>query len=118
MGLGIVICTFFIVLRGIKILRKEGTGKSLIKKGGLTQILWVLIPAAGMVLLTELIGLHLATVLYLVFYMGVVGKENWGKVILLSILIPLVIYIVFDKVFLIPLPEGLWGGHIMALIPI
>jgi hypothetical protein len=118
MGLGIVICTFFIVLRGIKILKKEGTGKSLIKKGGLTQILWVLIPAAGMVLLTEVIGLHLATVLYLAFYMGVVGRMHWGKVILLSILIPLVIFIVFDKIFLIPLPEGLWGGHIMALIPI
>src|SRR5512139_634348 len=117
MGLGIIICTFFIVLRGIKILRKEGTGKSLIKKGGLTQILWVLVPAAGMVLLSELIGLHLATVLYLAFYMGVVGKMNWGKVTLISILVPLVIYIVFDKVFLIPLPEGLWGGNIMALIP-
>ena len=117
MGLGIVICTFFIVLRGIKIFKKEGTGKPLIVKGGLTQILWVLIPAAGMVLLSELIGLHLATVLYLAFYMGVVGKMNWGKVILLSILVPLVVYIVFDKIFLIPLPEGFWGGNIMALIP-
>jgi hypothetical protein len=117
MSLGIIICTFFIVLRGIRILKKEGTGKSLIKKGGLTQILWVLLPAAGMVLLTELIGLHLATVLYLAFYMGVVGKMNWGKVTLLSIVVPLVVYIVFDKIFLIPLPEGLWGGNIMALIP-
>jgi len=113
MGLGIVICTFFIVLRGIKILKKEGTGKPLIVKGGLTQILWVLIPAAGMVLLTELIGLHLATVLYLVFYMGVVGKMHWSKVISVSILIPLAVYIVFDKLFLIPLPEGLWGKGII-----
>jgi hypothetical protein len=117
MGLGIVICTFFIVLRGIKIFKKEGTGKPLILKGGLTQILWVLIPAAGMVLLSELIGLHLATVVYLAFYMWVVGKMHWGKVILLSILVPLVIYILFDKIFLIPLPEGFWGGNIMALIP-
>jgi hypothetical protein len=117
MGLGIVICTFFIVLRGIKILKKEGMGKPLIRQGGFTQILWVLIPAAGMVLLTEVIGLHLATVLYLAFYMGVVGKMHWGKVILVSIVVPLVVYIVFDKVFLIPLPEGFWGGNIMALIP-
>jgi hypothetical protein len=117
MSLGIVICTFFIVRRGIKILKKGGMGKPLIAKGGLTQILWVLVPAAGMILLTELIGLHLATVLYLAFYMGVVGKLHWGKVILISILVPLVVYIVFDKVFLIPLPEGFWGGNIMALIP-
>jgi hypothetical protein len=117
MGLGIVICTFFIVLRGIRILKKDGAGKPLIKQGGLTQILWVLIPAAGMVLFTELVGLHLATVLYLAFYIGVVGKMHWGKVVLLSILVPLVVYIVFDRVFLIPLPEGLWGKNVLALIP-
>ena len=117
MGLGIVICTFFIVLRAIKIYKKEGTGKLLIPEGGTTPILWVLIPAVGVVLLTELLGLHLATVLYLAFYMGVVGRIHWGKVILLSVLVPLVVYILFDKIFLIPLPEGVWGKNIMALIP-
>jgi hypothetical protein len=59
----------------------------------------------------------MATVLYLAFYMGVVGKENWIKVAVLSILVPLVIYVVFDRVFLIPLPEGLWGKNVLALIP-
>jgi putative tricarboxylic transport membrane protein len=117
MALGIVICTFFIVLRAIRIYRKEGAGKPLIMKGGLPPILWVLLPALGMVLLTELIGLHLATVLYLAFYMGVVGKIQWAKVILISIIVPLAVYIVFDRVFLIPLPEGIWGKNIMALIP-
>jgi hypothetical protein len=117
MGLGIVISTFFIVRRGIKILKQEGMGKPLIAKGGLTQILWVLLPAVGVVLLTELLGLHLATVLYLSFYMGVVGRIHWGKVILLSLLVPFVIYVLFDKIFLIPLPEGVWGKNIMALIP-
>jgi hypothetical protein len=117
MGLGIVICTFFIVLRAIKIYKKEGTGKPLVPEGGTTQILWVLIPAVGVVLLTELLGLHLATVLYLAFYMAWVGKIHWGKVILLSLLVPLVIYVLFDKIFLIPLPEGFWGGNILALIP-
>ena len=117
MGLGIFICTFFILLRAIKTYKKEGPGKPLILEGGLQQILWVLIPAIGVVLLTELIGLHLATVLYLAFYMAWVGKMHWAKVILLSILVPLVIYILFDKIFLIPLPEGFWGGNILALIP-
>jgi len=117
MGLGIIICTLFIVLRAIKIYKKEGTGKPLVPEGGTTQILWVLLPAIGVVLLTELLGLHLATVLYLAFYMGWVGKMHWAKVVLLSILVPLVIYILFDRVFLIPLPEGVWGKNIMALIP-
>jgi putative tricarboxylic transport membrane protein len=117
MGLGIVICTFFIVLRAIKIYKKDGAGKPLIPKGGTAQILWVLLPAIGVVLLTELLGLHLATVLYLAFYMGVVGRIPWAKVILLSVLVPLVVYVLFDRIFLIPLPEGVWGKSIMALIP-
>jgi putative tricarboxylic transport membrane protein len=117
MGLGTVICTFFIVLKAIRTYKKEGAGKSLIMAGGLQQILWVLLPAIGMVLLTELIGLHLATVLYLAFYMGAVGKMHWGKVIVLSILVPLAVYVLFDRIFLIPLPEGVWGKNIMALIP-
>lgn len=114
MALGVVICTFFIVLRAIRMVLKEGPGKRLIREGGLQPILWVLLPALGMVLLTELIGLHMATVLYLAFYMGVVGRIQWVKVTLISILLPLVVYIVFDKIFLIPLPEGIWGK---GLIP-
>jgi putative tricarboxylic transport membrane protein len=117
MALGTIICTFFIAIMAIRVYKKEGVGKPLIMEGGLTQILWVLIPAIGMILLTELIGLHLATVLYLAFYTGVVGRLHWGKVILLSILVPLVVYVLFDRVFLIPLPEGLWGKNVLALIP-
>ncbi len=115
--MGIVISTFFILLKAIKIYKKEGSGKPLVPEGGLTQILWVLLPAIGVVLLTELLGLHLATVLYLAFYMGVVGKLHWGKVTLLSILVPLVVYVLFDKIFLIPLPEGIWGKSLLALMP-
>jgi putative tricarboxylic transport membrane protein len=117
MGLGVVIATFFIALRAIRIFRKEGAGKPLILPGGLSPMLWILLPAVGMLLLTELLGLHLATVVYLAFYMGVVGKINWSKVILISIIVPFAIYIVFDKIFLIPLPEGVWGKNILALVP-
>jgi len=113
MGLGIFICTVFIVITAVKTYRKDGPGKPLIPEGGLTRILWILIPAIGVVLLTELIGLHLATVFYLAFNIRVLGKMNWTKVILLSILVPLSMYIVFDKIFLIPLPEGLWGKGII-----
>jgi len=114
MGLGILICTLFIVVKAIKTYRKDGPGKPLIQAGGLIQILWILIPAIGVFLLTELIGLHLATIFYLAFNIRVLGKMSWVKVILLSVLVPLSMYIVFDKVFLIPLPLGLWGG---SLIP-
>ena len=113
MGLGILICTIFIVIKAVKTYRKDGQGKPLIPAGGLTQILWILIPAIAVFLLTELIGLHLATIFYLAFNIRVLGKMSWVKVVLLSVLVPLSMYIVFDKVFLIPLPEGLWGKNLI-----
>jgi putative tricarboxylic transport membrane protein len=116
LGLCIVVCTVFIVGKAIKTYRREGHGKPLIPPGGLTQILWILVPAIGVVLLTELIGLHLATLVYLAFNIKVLGRMGWVKVVLISVLVPLSMYIVFDKVFQIPLPEGLWGGTLIAML--
>jgi putative tricarboxylic transport membrane protein len=115
MGLGVVICSLFVLRKAFKAYRKEapGTGKRLIAKGGLTPILWVLIPSFGMILLTELIGLHLATVIFLIFYMRVVGNIQWTTVVLVGLLLPLATFIVFDKLFLIPMPEGLWGKYLI-----
>jgi hypothetical protein len=45
--------------------------------------------------------------------MRAVGKIGWIKVVIVSVLIPLSLYILFDKVFLIPLPQGLYGGKIL-----
>jgi hypothetical protein len=109
MAIGIILCSFSIVVKGLKKLKKEGSGNRLIKEGGLKPVLWVLFPATGMVLLASLVGLHLSALIFLAFYMRVVGKIGWIKIILVSVLTPLIVYIIFEKCFLIPLPQGLWG---------
>jgi putative tricarboxylic transport membrane protein len=116
MALGVIICSLFVFRKAIKAYKKEatGSGQPLIAKGGLAPILWVLLPSIGLVLLTELIGLHLATVVFLIFYMRVVGKIHWTTVILVAILLPAATFFVFDKLFLIPMPEGLWGKYLIS----
>ena len=89
-------------------------GKSrLIPEGGLKPILWVLLPSTGMILLTEFVGLHIAAAIFLAFYMRTVGKIRWVTVALVSILLPASLFIVFDKMFLIPLPTGMWGSKLI-----
>jgi len=61
----------------------------------------------------ELVGLHIAAALYLGFYMRAVGKIGWVTTLLVSIISPLTLYITFDRLFLIPLPQGLWGGYLL-----
>ena len=62
--------------------------------------------------LTSIIGLHFAAAVFLFFYMRVVGKIGWLECALVSILFPLAMYIVFDRLFLIPLPDGMLGNYI------
>jgi putative tricarboxylic transport membrane protein len=113
LALGVLISSAIVLFKGIRVYKKEGPGERLIPEGGLKPILWVLLPSAGMVMLTALIGLHLAALCFLAFYMRAVGKIGWMKVALVSVFVPLGMYILFDKLFLIPLPQGLWGGKIL-----
>jgi len=114
LALGVLICTGINIVKQIRQLSKEGvTGdKRLIQEGGLKPILWVLIPSTVMVILTSIIGLHFAAFIFLLFYMRAVGKIGWLECALVSVLFPIGMYVVFDRLFLIPLPDGMLGEYI------
>jgi hypothetical protein len=114
LSLGVLICTGIFIVKQLRQLSKIGvTGdKRLIQEGGLKPILWVLIPSTVMVILTSIIGLHFAAFIFLLFYMRVVGKIGWLECALVSVLFPVGMYVVFDRLFLIPLPDGMLGNYI------
>jgi len=114
LALGVLICTGIFIVKQIIQLSKVGIvgDKRLIQEGGLKPILWVLLPSTAMVVLIPVLGLHFAAAVYLMFYMRVVGKIGWLECSLVSILFPVGMYIVFDRLFLIPLPDGMLGNYI------
>ena len=88
--------------------------KPFVTREQLGRVLKVLWPAAGMVVLTQILGLYVASALYLGFYMRWVGRHSWLAVVVLSIGIPLVTFLVFEKWFLVPMPKGpleAWLGY-------
>lgn len=113
LGVGTLICSAVVLSKGFKEFKKEGSGERLIPEGALKPILWVLIPSTMMIILTEFVGLHIAAMIFLAFYMRAVGKIGWITVALVSILLPISLYVVFDKLFLIPLPTGMWGARLI-----
>lgn len=88
-------------------------GKPFVPAGGMKPVLTVFIPACGMVLLTEVVGLYVAAMIYLAAYIKIVGGYRWRTVLLVSIPIPLIFYWVFEKLFLIPMPAGMFGAQIL-----
>lgn len=112
LGAGIIVGSLIILGQVFIRSRTSGLDEPFMPPDALRPVLYVAVPAALMVLLTHFIGLYLAAGLYLAVYMRWIGKNPWIKVLAVSILLPLAGYIVFDKWFLIPLPEGSLTGRL------
>jgi hypothetical protein len=102
-----------IIRQAIKGTSSVKGGKPFVPEGGMRPVLTVFIPACGMILLTEVVGLYIAAMIYLTAYIKVVGEFRWRTVLLVSIPIPLIFYWVFEKIFLIPMPAGMFGAQIL-----
>jgi putative tricarboxylic transport membrane protein len=102
-------CTVIIV----QAVRRKATRRFATREQ-LVLVLKVLVPATGMVLLTQLAGIYVASALYMGFYMRWVGRHSWVSTMLLPICFSLVTFLVFERWFLVPLPKGpleTWLGY-------
>jgi hypothetical protein len=72
----------------------------------LRLVLKVAWPAAAMVVLTHVLGLYVASALYLGLYMRWIGRHSWVLVVVLSLGIPFVTFLIFETWFLVPMPKG------------
>ncbi len=113
MAILVVFGCLMVIRQAVKGTSSVKGGNRFVPEGGMKPVLTVLIPACGMVLLTEIVGLYLAAMIYLTGYIRFVGEFRWRTVLLVSIPIPLISYWVFDKMFLIPMPMGMFGAQIL-----
>jgi len=72
----------------------------------LRQVMSVVIPATIYVLSIAFIGLYVASGIFIAWFMRWLGKYNWPLVAAIAIGMPVLIYFVFEKWFLVPLPKG------------
>ena len=93
---------------------RRGPGKPFVTREQMRPVLRVLWPAVAMVALTAVIGLYVASALYLGFYMRWVGRHRWLTVALIAVSIPVVTFLIFERWFLVPMPKGpleAWLGY-------
>ena len=111
-GLGV---SGLVVLGQAHIRRARGAGeKRFVGSGRGAPVLKVLLPAIGMVVLTQFLGLYVAGMLYMGAYMRWIGRHSWLSVVLVSLAISLGTFLVFEKWFLVPMPKGpieAWLGY-------
>src|SRR5947207_7010577 len=89
-------------------------GAPFVTREQLDPVLKVLWPAVALVVGTQYVGLYVASVVYISFYMRWIGRHSWLAVAVLGIGIPVATFLVFEKWFLVPMPKGpleAWLGY-------
>ena len=80
-----------------------------VERGQLRQVLSVLIPAALYVLGIQLIGIYVASAVYIAVFMAWLGKYSWLKGILLGVAVSVSFFLMFEVWFKVPLPKGMFN---------
>lgn len=72
----------------------------------LKLVLSVLVPAAVFVFGIQLIGIYVASVIYIAFFMIWLGKYGWLKSVVLGVSVSVVTFMMFEIWFQVPLFKG------------
>jgi putative tricarboxylic transport membrane protein len=70
------------------------------------RVLQVIIPSFIFAIAIDYIGIYVAGGLFIAFFMWWLGKYALPKVVMVGVLVPLVLFFMFEVWFLVPLPKG------------
>jgi len=105
-------------------LRGRGGGEIFVSALPFGRVLAVLIPSIGYVALiggvslgsveVPALGIYAASAIFIFAFMIVIGRESLLKALGVGILVPVALFLMFEKWFLVPLPKGpleAWLGY-------
>jgi hypothetical protein len=71
-----------------------------------TRVMAVLIPALFYVLAIELVGIYVASAVYIALFMIMLGKYPWIKSVITGLAVNAVLFVMFEVWFKVPLYKG------------
>jgi hypothetical protein len=86
--------------------KARGEHKVFVEWEQLKLVLSVLVPAAFFVFGIQMIGIYVASVAYIAFFMVWLGKYTWVKSVLLGIAVSVATFMMFEVWFKVPLFKG------------
>lgn len=89
-----------------QILRWRRADPAFAERGQLVLVLAVFWPMLLYVALIFPLGIYLASALLIGYFMRRYGRYGWAATAMVSVAVPLVFFLVFERWFLVPLPKG------------
>jgi len=103
---GAIICIACVVVFLQTLFGKHRSTKTFVTWVRLRLVLKVLLPTIAYVLAIQLIGIYVASALFIGAFMRAMEKSNWVKVLLISVGVNLTLFWLFELQFMVPLPKG------------
>ena len=104
--LGLLLCISGGVTFAKHVMSRAAAGESFVTRGQLKLVMSVLIPTIIYASLIKPMGIYVASVLFIGWFMRALGKYSWGKVAAVSLGVTLSFFAVFEFWFKVPLPKG------------
>lgn len=76
------------------------------ERAQLRRVVAVLVPIAVYTALIHGLGIYVSSALLIGYFMRRYGRYGWAKTGAVSAAVPLVLFLVFERWFLVPLPKG------------
>jgi len=108
--IGLIICIASIVTLLQALTGKAAESRNtFVERGQLKLVLSVLVPAALYVLGIQLIGIYVASAVYIAVFMAWLGKYSWLKSVALGVAVSVSSFTMFEVWFKVPLPKGMFN---------
>lgn len=104
--IGLILCASALINLAAALAAKGDSGKVFVEVGQLKLVLSVLIPASVYVALIGWLGIYVASIVFIAFFMRWLGKYDWWKLIAVSVGNSVFFFLIFEIWFKIPLPKG------------
>ena len=104
--IGLIVCVASVINLVSALSSPRDRDRSFVEVGQLKLVLSVLGPTSIYVALIDWLGIYIASILFIGFFMRWLGKYSWPKLAAVSIGNSAFFFIVFEIWFKIPLPKG------------
>ena len=104
--IGLVVCVSACINLVAALVRSRDEGRAFVEVGQLKLVLSVLVPTAVYVALIGWLGIYVASILFIGFFMRWLGEYAWWKLAAVSVGNSVFFFFIFEIWFKIPLPKG------------
>lgn len=104
--IGLILCISGIGVLYQALAGKEKNTEVFVDRESLGRVLSVLLPAAVYVGAIQLIGIYVASAVYIALFMIILGKYSWLKSVTIALAVNAVFFMMFEVWFKVPLHKG------------